>query len=83
MRCIACASDAIDGMRACVECLQKSNLECIESYKKCMECLNNNIKYCETQKEYDDNRKSYERYRLEILYTTGEIPKPKNKKKTR
>ena len=81
MACIDCHSEnVIAPARACVECLEKNKLELIEAYKKSMEILNGLLLHCETDKEYRENRDNYHRCRLELLYTTNEIPRPKKPK---
>jgi len=83
MACHSClCENVIPPARACVNCIEKSRLDLIEECKKSMEMLNRHLVFCDTQKEYIDNRNSYNYYRLQILYETNEIPKPKRRNKT-
>jgi hypothetical protein len=83
MACIDCNSENVEAnKRSCVECFEKIKLEEIEAYRESMKSLDRLLLYCETNKDYKENRDRYDRCRLEVLYLTNQIPRPDKRKAT-
>ena len=83
MKCFACCNEIVSGV-SCIDCMNKATQECIQSQIEMMQLLDKHLTidgYITTHKSYKQNRNNYNYARLELLYLTGEIPRPTFKKK--
>lgn len=82
MKCLHCDNTAKEGARACVECLDKMRLDCIDAITKSMEalmkCHNGDIACGQmTEYIYNSNMKEYHDLRIEKDILLGLLPEPK------